>query len=134
MTQMLEPRTCSIPARRQSASTVPVLIRVPALAGGAVGGRTPAARRRRLRREVRVAGCWLLALLPPGAALAAWGGPRPAPLLAVNSPDRPAPPTISLSLEPAVAAQPVSDPGCSVALTGQLLPADCAEEPAHGGY
>ena len=136
MNQILEPTNCSTPARRRAPAVAPVLIRVPALAGADARrpGRSP---RRRLRREVRVAGCWLLALVPTVAACSAWGGHRPAPLLAVNSPDRVAPvaPAISLSIEPTPNTPPLADHAeCSVFLSGQLLPADPTEESIHGGY
>ena len=142
MTQM-ESTCCSTPARRRALSTPTVLIRVPALAGVPVGASTMPARRRRLRREVRIAGAWLLALIPPTMACATWGGTRPAPLLAVNSPTRAASTVaepvgsprgmISLSLEPVAPAQR-PERGSSVVLSGQLLPADAFEEPTHGGY
>ena len=146
MTKTLEPRSCSSPARRPNLAPVPVLIRIPTLPGHASGGAPRPAGRRRLRREFRVAGCWLLALAPPALACATWGGHRPALLLALNPPGRvaagvpggpaasPAVSTISLSLEPAVVGAPAPVGGSSVVLTGQLLPVDPAEEPAHGGY
>ena len=146
MTLILEPSTCSTPARRRATLAAPVLIRVPALSGSAVAGRRTPVRRRRLRREVRVAGFWLLALIPTVVACATWGSTRPAPLLAVNSPDRPAAEvafeardqgrsTISLRLEPVLAAAPTPEfAGGPVFFSGQLLPADTTEEPSHGGY
>ena len=143
MIQISEPSICSTPARRRALPVAPILIRVPALSSAAIGGAGPQARRRRLRREVRVAGCWLLALIPPSVACATWGGTRPHSLLAVNSPGRPASVaglpespqrTITLSLEPVRAAQPFEASDSPVFLSGQLLPADTSEEPTHGGY
>ena len=143
MTQILEPLTCSTPARRRALPAAPVLIRVPALSPAKVGGERSQIRRRRLRREVRVAGCWLLALIPPSVACATWGGTRPPSLLAINSPDRPAfvvgspgspQRAITLSLEPVRAAQPFELSKSPVFLSGRLLPADTSEEPTHGGY
>lgn len=144
MTQIMEPSTCSTPARRRALPAAPILIRVPALSSAMIGGVRPRQVRRRLRREVRVAGCWLLALIPPSVACITWGGTRShSPLLAVNSPDRVASSTgslespqrrITLSLEPVLAVQPHEIAESSVFLSGQLLPADTSEEPTHGGY
>ena len=141
MTRTLESQSCPAPARRPSVMPLPVLIRVPALVGAGSGCSRRAVGRRRLRREFRVAGCWLLALIPAGLACATWGGDHPPSLLALNPPQQadgtvagrpgtsPSNSTISLSLEPATL--PVTGP---VTLTGQLLPAEPAEEPAHGGH
>ncbi len=144
MTQILEPSNCSMPARRRTLPAAPVLIRVPALSAPTVGGRRAPVRRRRLRREIRVAGYWLLALIPPSVACATWGGSHTPMLLAVNSPDRSvaavasltddAQPRIMLSIEPVAAPQLREAAPCSVVLSGQLLPADAPEETAHGGY
>ena len=144
MTQILEPTTCSTPACRRVLPAAPVLIRVPAVSAATIGcARTPL-RRRRLRREVRVAGYLFMALLPPAVACATWGGSRTPLLLAVNSPDRvvdaltcpldTAPPQISLRIEPVALAQPREAVECPVFLSGQFLPLDAPEEVAHGGY
>ncbi len=145
MNQILEPISCLTPVRRRALlAAAPVLIRVPVLAGASVGGVRPSSRRR-LRREVRAAGYWLLALIPATVACATWGGHRPPVLLTVNPPARPAlavrargddrPSLISLSLAPIVATQPSHEfAGGPVFLSGQLLPADPSEESAHGGY
>lgn len=139
MSQVLEAEMTTIPARRRALPAAPVLIQVPALARTA-GAIRP---RRRLRREVRVAGYWLLALVPASVACAAWGGvARPPVLLNVPSPDRvsapaaadPAPERgITLSLDPTPALAGVEAEPCRVFLTGQILPLDAAEEPTHGG-
>ncbi len=145
MTEILEPSTCSTPARRRALPTAPVLIRIPALSSATIGEvRQREVHRRRLRREVRVAGCWLLALIPPSVACATWGGTRShSPLLAVNSPDLASPASgasespqrrITLSLVPVLAVQPHEIAESSVFLSGQLLPTDASEEPTHGGY
>ena len=144
MTQTLEPTFCLPPARSRALPLAPVLIRVPAIKGASFGGVRAPVRRRRLRREIRVAGFWLLALIPPSVACATWGGTRSIPHLAINSPDGAAPADslsveslqreITLSLEPAFLV-PAADPTeGSVILSGELLPADAFEETAHGGY
>lgn len=144
MTQSPEPPTCSSPARRRALPAAPVLIRVPAIAPATIGAGRTRVVRRRLRREVRVAGFWLLALIPPAVACATWGGGRPAVLLSLRGPAEatpadpieapPAAVALSLSLEPVLAAQPAEASGASVFLTGQLVPVDSPEEPMHGGY
>ena len=145
MTRILEPRTCSTPARRRTLPAAPVLIRLPALSHATIGnGSGPIRRRRRLRREFRIAGCWLLALIPTAVVGASWGGGRAPVLLAVHAPAQ-APeagagladesrPCISLSIAPVLAVQPAEAVECSVFLSGQLLPADAPEEVVHGGY
>ena len=143
MTQILESTTCSTPARRRALPAAPVLIRVPTMTLSATNGRGPV-RRRRVRREIRIAGYWALALLPPAVACATWGGSRAPMLLAVRSPDQQveagASPTdealqrISLSIAPMDSSASRFEPLGSVFLSGELLPTDAAGELVHGGY
>jgi len=142
MTQTQDPPILTIPARRRTLPAAPVLIRIPAVTASsrAPEGR---ARRRRLRREVRVAGYLLLAALPLSLAYTSLGGDR-RPALAATSPAvgvedaaaNPAeamPPTISISLEPVLSAQPRDPSESPVFLSGQLLPAEVSpEETTHG--
>ena len=64
------------------------------------------------RREVRVAGLWLLALIPPTVACATWGGGRSAVLLAVRGPAE------------ATAAEPARVEAPAVAISLSLEPVD----------
>ena len=140
------PRVTSRPA-------VPVLIQVPAVPSlerasrraTARLQRRPAARRRRLRREVRMAGYTLMMTAPLIlASLLLWGG-RPAVSMAATRPvgdcvsddgraDLAAarPPAISISIESATLS-PCSEAEPPVVLPGYLLPDDHCEEPAHAG-
>jgi hypothetical protein len=124
---------------------VPILIQVPNLT--APGRRPgPSRRRRRLRKEVRVAGLTMMSVLPAGLLLLALGGAhpaeRPAPAL-VRAPiravaelarvstlapvDADVAPAASLD-ETTVAAAPVP-----VVFHDYLLPVDGPEEPDHAG-
>jgi hypothetical protein len=116
--------------------------------------------RRRLRREVRVAGCALLAFMPlVGVCMLGWPG-RSSELLAASISDATArlhgqhaaperggrawpansrvveqlgrPSVVVLSIEPAVVA-PESDTEVPVVLPGYLLPDDSLEESSHAG-
>src|SRR4051812_5588429 len=80
MTQTQDTATLLTPARRRSASAVPVLIQIPNLGPSRAPQRR--VRRRRLRREVRVAGYLMLAVVPISIAFASLGGPRLSPLAA----------------------------------------------------
>ncbi|MGE3819727.1 MAG: hypothetical protein AB7I30_09845 [Isosphaeraceae bacterium] len=87
----------------------------------------PPRRRRRLRREVRLAGYALLALTSLSTAgILLQGGPDTS---VPRSENAVRPPAISLSIEPAA----VLRPGGTVVLPGYLLPADVSEEPSHAG-
>jgi hypothetical protein len=89
--------------------------------------------RRRLRREVRLAGYLMICLLTliwlprallfrsEGSAVEARSGRIAAPA-----------PAISISIEPAVLA-PYADAESPVVFPGYLLPDDGCEEPAHAG-
>ncbi len=143
MTQTQDPRPTIAPARRRASSPVPVLIQIPAIARGtrpsSTMGRVVPRRRRRLRREFRLAGYALLLLLPVGMALSLLGGDR-RPALVVSGPGHasdldaaPLPETIAITLDPVVippceAAEP------PVILPGYLLPADSTEESKDGGH
>jgi len=142
MTQFQDPPILQNLARRRALPAAPVLIRIPAVAAGPVAPRRRA-RRRRLRREVRVVGYFLLATLPLWLAIASLGGERRPALMTASAPAiGPDPaafestvPAISISLEPALAARPSDFAAPPVFLSSQLLPADVApEETSHGGH
>jgi hypothetical protein len=165
----------TMPATRPERATcgsIALLISVPRVAAPRVRpegtmrlrpigrGRSPARPgRRRLRREVRLAGWALLSLVPLlGAGTLDWGSLRSrvlalpvsialatnrdraevaaaiAPELPAGEPVSPtnAPPVVVLSIEPALGA-PVSDAEIPVVFPGYLLPDDSLEEPAHEG-
>jgi hypothetical protein len=157
-----EPGLQSYPALQASRVAlppiVPVLIQVPAVpsllrASGRAASRPhrrPVARRRRLRREVRMAGYTVMMIAPLSLASALLMGGRSGGALEPALPavaraaaesaapgcDRPglasAPPIISISLEPA-ALSPYAEVEPQVVLPGYLLPDDECEEPAHAG-
>ena len=133
----------TIPARRRPSMALPVLIQVPTL--GSPGRATRRPVRRRLRREVRVTGFALLALLPLAFTLFSFGGDKipslPASSLTVEHPATEAesdlatrqPGVISLApLEPVVTIRRELD--APVFLPGYLLPADPPEESSDGGH
>ncbi|WP_154673637.1 hypothetical protein [Singulisphaera acidiphila] len=108
--------------------------------------RRPVARRRRLRREVRMAGYTLLMASPLLlASLLLWGG-RPTVSMASARPpvveardcdakDLAAssrPPAISISIEP-YALTPYEEVESPVVLPGYLLPDDGCEDTHHAG-
>ena len=142
MLQTCEPRTRSNPARRRSAP-VPVLIAIPAVS---LNTRAPRGRvrRRRLRREVRVAGYALLILLPITMALATLASDRralarpgslegdDAPLAQVASSVRLEAPISLSSDELTPPAEPA--PAVRVFLPGVVVPVEASEEPSHGGH
>lgn len=138
MTQTLEVPNLLIPARPRPSEALPVLISIPKLATHGRGLR-PRARRRRLRREVRVAGYVLLAILPISMALVAFGGERLPTLAAGLTVERheTAPrPAAVISLEP---LEPVvvtvrREVEATVVLPGYLLPAEPSEESSDGGH
>lgn len=138
MTQILATTRLPIPARRRAARAVPILIQIPDLAGSRAAGRP--VRRRRLRREVRVAGYALLGLLPIWLAIATLGGDR-LPRLAASSRTAAAEadsgsirevPTVSLSLEP-MSSGPI-DLEAPVVLPVLLQPVAPTEEDADGRH
>ena len=143
MTQTLETLNMPSQVRRRPTEALPVLISVPKLTARVRGPR--ARGRRRLRREVRVAACALLAILPASMALFAFSGDGLPTLAAgltigrpaTSSPDEPATrPAAVISLEP---LEPVvvtvgRDPEPPVILPGILLPADTPEESSDGGH
>jgi hypothetical protein len=131
---------------------VPILIEVPVVSGLAPvrvstrsrirldAGRWAAQRRRRLRREVRLALLGALVVLPPtlaGGMVLRGGRPATARDSGRWSPDREPgsvhhPPMISLSIEPAAYA-PQGHVEPPVVFPGYLLPDDGSEEPVHVG-
>ena len=141
MTQTRESTSHPTPTRRRASAPLPVLISIPNLA---TASRKPqaATRRRRLRREVRVAGYALLAILPPSMAFLAFGGDGRSPLSASlaaepratsTEADARRAPVISLApLEPVITLQ--RDLNTPVILPGYLLPADTPEESSNGGH
>ena len=146
MTQTRETSNLLTPTRPRPAEALPVLISIPNLATSARGPR-PRARRRRLRREVRVAAYVLLAILPASMALVAFGGER-LPTMAAGltvecrdasastSAETTSRPAAVISLEP---LEPVvvtvhQDLDAPVILRGDLLPADTPEESSDGGH
>jgi hypothetical protein len=148
MTQTQTRETSNLPnsARPRPVEALPVLISIPNLATSGRGPR-PKARRRRLRREARVAAYALLAILPASMALVAFGGERLPTLAAgltverraASTPesDEPAPRAAAvISLEP---LEPVivtvrRELEAPVILPGILLPADTPEESSDGGH
>jgi hypothetical protein len=115
--------------------------------------------RRRLRREIRLAGCVLLALMIMGLAVNCWWTSQPGwLLLAAHVSTRPGPtkladpkllpgrkpplnqlggsvvsvPSLTLSIEP-LATTPSSDSEIPVVFPGYVLPDDNIEEPPHEG-
>jgi hypothetical protein len=172
-------RTDALPTRprvraeRSVPSSLSVLIEVPEVkASGLMRGRRrvldrqhdwrPSSRppRRRLRREVRVAGCALLAFLPLVSVCTLGWQSRSSQLLAASVSDATARPHVQhaaqdrrdrarlanslvveqiglpsevvLSIEPAVVA-PESDTEVPVVLPGYVLPDDSLEESSHAG-
>ena len=95
----------------------------------------PIRRRRRLRREVRVAACIVLVFMPLATAIGAWGFP-PARSLAAAESARPEgdddAPMIRRSIKPMSGAGD-GEPEPSVVLPGYLLPAEGREEASHEG-
>lgn len=141
MIQTCEPKTRTSPARRRT-SALPVLISIPNLAQPSRNPRVRV-RRRRLRREVRVAGYLLLILLPLSMALATFAGDRrpfqtsaelvvEPPVTRVASIELQAPISIT-TLEPSTAddRQPVDEP---VVLPALSLPVVAPEESSDGGH
>jgi hypothetical protein len=144
---------------------VPEVKRVPArsarptIVGHCQSRRTSAARpKRRLRREVRIAGCALLALAPLlAASTLSWSG-RSARVLACSIAEATAPDqgfdasalprkpssraaeppvglpgVIVLTIEPAAATAPGTDTAVPVIFPGYVLPVDGLEDTTHEG-
>ncbi|WP_435019871.1 hypothetical protein TA3x_001523 [Tundrisphaera sp. TA3] len=140
MTQTQDKPTLLIPAARRELPAVPVLIRVPMVAGVARGPRHRP-RRRRLRREVRFAALALLTAFPVSLGLFLASGDR-AEALAIAATttldiecDEPPIQCLSLRLEPIVStAAPILDRDVPVVLPGYLLPAEVNEETSDGGH
>jgi hypothetical protein len=121
---------------------VPILIQVPSLTAPARRSAGARRRRRRLRKEVRVAGLTMMSVLPVGFLLLALGGAQPverparskvptavAPARTVEAPcDRDA----SVELADAPVASIASAP-VPVVFHDYLLPVDGPEEPDHAG-
>jgi hypothetical protein len=115
---------------------LPILIRVPAVSTRPLSSAESArrkGRRRRLRREVRMAGTVLLLGLPLSWTILSIPWNRPA---TASAPKRGAampsaelaaadtPPLIELTLEPAAPVVPARDPQPPVALPGYVIPDD----------
>lgn len=123
---------------------VPILIQVPSLTAPSRRAGVVRRRRRRLRKEVRVAGLTMMSVLPVGFLLLALGGAQPverpsrvkapaatapAPARTVEAPrDRDA----SVELADAPVASVASAP-VPVVFHDYLLPVDGPEEPDHAG-
>ena len=143
MTQTHEPLNLLTPIRPRPAEALPVLISIPNLATASRGPRPRT--RRRLRRELRVAGYVLLAIMPVSMALVAFGGERLPTLAAGLTVERRA---TSVSAEPAarpaavISLEPLEpvivtvrrELPAPVILPGILLPADTSEESSDGGH
>lgn len=132
-----------IPARAATRPAVPVLIQVPALGSGPhirPLRRTAApARRRRLRREVRMAGVGLLAGLPLTCLTLALGLGGPLGAAQASKSGKAADPAGVVSV---VETAPIAPPDAldaaswepaPVILPGYLLPVEDLEDPAHAG-
>jgi hypothetical protein len=144
MTQTHETQYLLTPTRRRPVAAPPVLISIPNLATPSRGPRT---RRRRLRREIRLVGYALLAILPVSMALVSFAGERLPTTAAGLSIERQeslasteAEPAVRrvavISLEP---LEPVvvtvrRELPTPVILPGILLPADTPEESSDGGH
>jgi hypothetical protein len=125
--------------------SAPILIQVPsvpapvrALWRGTAFPTRIRTRRRRLRREVRLAGYAFLLASPLALAAATLPAVRPGSGLEAGGGDlaaTQAPPVISISLEPAgVLPQRAGDTETApVILPGYLLPDDGSEESVHAG-
>jgi len=136
--------TRELPDRLRTASHVvhrmlPILIQVPALTPSTAGAGRNRTRRRRLRKEVRVAGLTMMSVLPVGFLLLTLGGARladrPAKAVAAFATShvgRDASPRVSLAFEP-TSPERVSKASAPVVFPGYLLPVDDPEELAHAG-
>jgi hypothetical protein len=127
---------------------MPILIQVPALRAPVQRTRPVRTRRRRLRKEVRVAGLTMMSVLPVGFLLLALGGAqpieRPMPQQAVSAPQKASneirrdtanPPLLAVAspaLETSAAYQSATT-SVPVVFRGYLLPADGPEEPEYEG-
>jgi hypothetical protein len=141
MTQTCEYSTRLTPARRRPSAALPVLISIPKIAVDVRSPR-PRARRRRLRREVRVVGYAMLVVFPLSMAWAVLGGdkrPAEASSLVVDRPGtwgeaaNAQAHVISIAPpEPVVTVQREAE--TPVSLPGFLLPADPVEESSDGGH
>ena len=140
MTMTQELPTLARPARRRELPAVPVLIRVPMMAGVVPISRPDSRRRRRLRREVRVAAFALLFASPVFLGVFLLGSDRPgSSVIAATSRDSgdQNPPLLALPSRPGpivTLSAPSRDRGVPVILPGYLLPADATEETSDGGY
>lgn len=124
-------------ARNPIPTMASVLIQVPALGGRARRPAGPRRRRRRLRREFRVAGSALAFALPMAwAFLTCWGGQPDAPSLPMGPTRVQAAevrPVATLTVEPALATYPQDSEAPIVRPAGYLLPDDGSEGVAHAG-
>jgi hypothetical protein len=127
---------------------MPILIQVPALRAPLQRTRPVRTRRRRLRKEVRVAGLTMMSVLPVGLLLLALGGAQPVepptPQKAASAQQKASnvirrdaanPPLLAIAA-PAVEAPapcPSATACVSVVFRGYLLPAEGPEEPEYEG-
>jgi hypothetical protein len=127
---------------------MPILIQVPALRAPLPRPARVRTRRRRLRKEVRVAGLTMMSVLPVGLLLLALGGAQPverplpeqvstAPQKASNVIRRDAanPPLLAIATPnvEASAPSPSASTCVPVVFRGYLLPAEGPEEPEYEG-
>jgi hypothetical protein len=120
---------------------MPILIQVPALTASSRRMSRPGPRRRRLRREVRVAGLTMMSMLPLTLLFLTLGGARPSDRTAMAVVDRL--PTATSGAEVIAdvvltfeTERPGQAPNATVPVVfpGYLLPVDGFEEPAHAGH
>jgi hypothetical protein len=127
---------------------MPILIQVPALRAPLRRPARVRTRRRRLRKEVRVAGLTMMSVLPVGLLLLALGGAQPierplpeqvstAPQKASNVIRRDAanPPLLAIATPSVEASAPIPSASTCVPVVfrGYLLPAEGPEEPEYEG-
>lgn len=130
--------TTLMPARRSPGPIAPVLIRVPNVATVRRSPVRSASRRRRLRREIRVAAYGVLTALPLSWAIIATGVFGVAPSTpAVASAEADDSPIVSITLGPPAPASAflatALEPVRTVTLPGYLLPDEGPEGAEHAG-
>jgi hypothetical protein len=138
--------TIELSARSRSTTDVerpimPILIQVPALTASSRRMSRPGTRRRRLRKEVRVAGFTMMSILPLTFLFLTLGGARPSdrPTMAVvdrlpavtGGAEVIADVVLTFDTERTGTAPTATVP---VVFPGYLLPVDGLEEPAHAGH
>jgi hypothetical protein len=138
--------TLELSARSRSTTDVerpivPILIQVPALTVSSRRISRPGTRRRRLRKEVRVAGLTMMSMLPLTLLLLTLGGAGPTERPGIVVVNRvPAAPVGAEVIADVVLTfdtertGPASTAIVPVVFPGYLLPVDGLEEPAHAGH